>query len=173
MYYRSKFVTNSSTTAFVCFGTKHEGPDYQRVLARMLELFQEHKEEYLAEVTYRTEDDFTEDGSPYDWVDFMEWIYRREYEKRHPESRRTGVNAYGKEITYVDSPVDIHMYDQEYNDPWIIIYAYGASCDWGPDEVDLYQKSKEQMEADIKEFCEMFGFPQGQPKWWLEGYGVG
>jgi hypothetical protein len=173
MYYRSKFITNSSTTAFVCFGVRYNGSEHNTIFARLKELFQEHKAAYISEHDYLKESRFGQHRS--DWANFIEWLYKREYLKLHPESLKSGKNYLGEAITYVSAPVYIHLSDPEFVDEdesWVIIYSSGFSCDWGPDEFDPYTKSKEQLTIDIEEFCDMFGFPNGDPKWWMEGYGV-
>jgi len=170
MFIRSKYITNSSTTAFVCFGNLYRQPELDGIYDRIRLLYEQHKDTYKASHSWAKE----QLNDLNDLREFIMWLYQKEYEKKHPESR-IGWNDNGIERTYVKTPVKITTCDLDRHDPddyYMIFYVLCRSCDWEPEGFDPYEMSPEEVQKYIDEFCDMFELPKGSAKWWVEGYGL-
>lgn len=175
MFIRSNFVTNSSTTSFVCFGSMYFGSDYTGFLARINELAKEYMPRYREEFAIEEDEPLMYEGELYLYhcAEFIGWVYQELYALKYPEKVKYETSGDGTSYSYVEAPAEVACdWRENSHNPWFAVTAFQSSADWGPTPFNPDKTTKEQKVAIIKEFCELVGIQYIEPEWWMEGYGV-
>jgi hypothetical protein len=165
MFIRLKFVTNSSSTAFVTFGLLYRSDDEENP----------HHWQTIQDALPQARQDWCKSWTP-EIHHLLNNSYKMKYKAKYPEKveQRPSLDGNrGKIWEYIKLPVKVEAPGlEEYAEPYILVTVVDATTGTDDAEAEAFDPDKipkQVMIADLKEFCELVGIEYIEASWYVKG----